>query len=470
MIISSPVSTRSKSKRALFVTTLSVMVLIAGCASVRDRASGLFGGGAAKSAIKADSERVSVLGLEEVLKKDPALEAVTVTVPTAQAFADWPTTGGNLTNAPQNVAGDGPLNVVLRRKVGSGAQGRNAVTAPPIVVGGRIYVMDSRNTVHAIDQATGRPIWRQNLAPTSTTRSSFFRRENSDALGGGLSSGDGKIYAATGFGNLVALDASTGAEVWRMNANSPIHASPLAGGGRVFVTTNDSELFAVDARTGEVQWTQSAIAEPARMLSSPSPALVGETLVAPFASGEVIAMLSANGRRLWSEALTRAGTTTSLSTINDIAGRPAVVGGIVFAGSQSGTFAAVEMRTGVRVWEKPIATVQTPWVAGSFVYVVSTTAELIAMDVATGGVKWTRQLPAFRNERKKKNIISWTGPVMLGGRLVLASSDGRLELIRPTDGTTISTRNIKSQIYVSPAISNGTIYYYTNDGDLLGLR
>ena len=285
-----------------------------------------------------------------------------------------------------------------------------------------------------------------------------------------MTSGDGRIYAATGFGNLVALDGATGTEIWRMNANSPIHASPLAGGGRVFVTTNDSELFAVDARTGEVEWTQSAIAEPARMLSSPSPALVGETLVAPFASGEIIAMLSANGRRLWSEALTRAGTTTSLSTINDIAGRPVVVNGIVFSGSQSGTFAAVEMRTGVRVWDKPIATVQTPWVAGDFVFVVSTTGELVAMDTKTGGVRWTRQLPAYKNERRKKNIISWTGPVIVGGRLVLASSEGQLELIRPEDGTTIETRDIKSEIYVSPAIAGGTIYYYTNDGELLALR
>jgi outer membrane protein assembly factor BamB len=244
----------------------------------------------------------------------------------------------------------------------------------------------------------------------------------------------------------------------------------LAGGGRVFVTTNDSELFAVDAQTGEVQWSQSAIAEPARMLSSPSPALVGETIVAPFASGEIIAMLSANGRRLWSEALTRAGTTTSLSTINDIAGRPAVSGGLVFASSQSGTFAAVELRTGVRTWDKPIASIQSPWVAGDFVFVVSTTGELVAMYTKTGGVKWMRQLPTYKNERKKKGFISWTGPVMLGGRLVLASSDGRLEIIRPTDGTTIASRNIKSEIYVSPAIAGGTLYYYTNNGELLALR
>lgn len=454
----------------MMVTTASLMMVVAGCAGLQDRVSGIFGGGNPKDAIKADAERISVLGLEEVLTKDPALASVAVSVPAATPFTNWPTTGGNLTNSPQNVEGAGPLQVISRRKVGSGAQGRRAVTAPPIVVDGKIYLLDSQNNAIAIDVASGRQVWRRALRSSDTARRRFFGREDGDALSGGLSSSDGRIYAATGFGNLVALDGATGAEIWRMNAGAPIHTSPLAGGGRVFVTTNDSELYAVNAQTGVVEWTQSAIAEPARMLSSPSPALVGETLVAPFASGEIIAMLSANGRRLWSEALTRAGATTSLSAINDIAGRPVVSGGVVFTGSQSGTFAAVEMRTGARVWDKPIATVQTPWVAGNFVYVVSTSGELVAMDTATGGIKWTRQLLAYKNERRKKNLITWTGPVMMGGRLILASSDGQLEVIRPEDGTTIVTRDIKAEIYVSPAMANGTLYYFTNDGELLVVR
>jgi outer membrane protein assembly factor BamB len=147
-----------------------------------------------------------------------------------------------------------------------------------------------------------------------------------------------------------------------------------------------------------------------------------------------------------------------------------VVGGIVFAASQSGTFAAIELRTGVRVWEKPIASVQTPWVAGDFVFVVSTAGELVAMDTKTGGVKWTRQLPAYKNERRKKDLIAWTGPVMIGGRLVLASSNGRLEIISPKDGSTINSRVTRSEIFVSPAIAGGTLYYYTNDGELLVVR
>ncbi|WP_284360049.1 PQQ-binding-like beta-propeller repeat protein [Candidatus Phycosocius spiralis] len=393
-----------------------------------------------------------------------------IVVPPPQRMTAWSSPGGMPNNAPQNVAGNGPLKVVLRKKVGQGAGKRGAITAGPIIADGRLYVFDAKSTVYAVNPSTGREIWRKSLVPPRTGRGSFFRSAASSAIGGGIAWENGTVYAATGFGNLIALNGQTGQEIWRMDAGSPIHASPLSGGGRVFVTNNDSELFAVDAVTGKVQWTQSAISEPARILSSPSPALVGETIVAPFASGEVIAYLSANGRRLWADALTRAGSSNSLSTINDIAGRPVVAGGIVFAASQSGTFAAIELRTGTRVWEKPIASVQTPWVAGEFVYVVSTTGELVAMNVKNGGVKWTRQLASYRNEKKKKNLISWSGPVMVEGRLVLASSLGRIEVIKPEDGATLFQRDVKSPIFAPSAIADGTIYYYTQDGYVVAVR
>lgn len=462
----------SRRLRALGLASTSAVFLLAGCAGLQDRASGLwpFGRDAAKNAIAEDKERVSVLGLEEKLTKDPALENVPVTIPAAQELANWTNPGGVTNNAPQNIAGSGPLAIEWRRKIGQGAGARGAITATPIIADGKLFVLDARSTVHAVDLVSGRPIWRKSLVPVVQTRSRFFSRNESTAIGGGIAFGEGKIFAATGFGNLVALNADSGQEAWRIDAGSPIHASPLVGGGRVFITSNDSELFAVEANSGTIQWTQSAIAEPARMLSSPSPALVAETIVAPFASGEVIAYLSANGRRLWSEALTRAGNANSLSTINDIAGRPVVAGGIVYAASQSGTLAAIELRTGTRVWDKPIASIQTPLLAGDFLYVVSISGELVALDAKTGGVKWTRQLQAYRNEKKKKNLISWTGPVMVGGRLVLANSLGRIEVIKPEDGSTIVTRDAKDPIFVPPAVANGTVYFYTQDGVVVAVR
>jgi outer membrane protein assembly factor BamB len=473
--VSRPLSGAFKASRGLVLTASALaLVMSGGCSSLGDRVSGLWPfGGKPGDDVKADSGRISVLALEQKLEADATLAAVPVTLPAAQALASWPSAGGVPTNAPQHIEGAASPNIVWRRQVGQGAGRRGALVSTPIVADGRIYVYDAASVVHAVDQSTGRPVWRQAMSGSAAgaRRGGLFRGlERANATAGGIAFDGGKIFAGTGFGNLVALDAATGTEAWRIDTGAPIHSAPLAASGKVYVTNNDSELFAVNQANGTVDWTQSAIAEPARMLSSPSPALVGETLVAPFASGEIIAMVAANGRRLWSEGLTRAGTLTSLSAINDIAGRPAVASGTVFAASQSGILAAVDLRTGVRLWDRQFGSIQTPWVAGDFVFAVSTQGELVALDRKTGGVKWVRQLTQYENERKKKKLVSWTGPVLMGGNLILASSTGQIVLVDPADGAIKATRDAKSPIFIPPAVAGGTVYFYTNEAELIALR
>ena len=93
----------------------------------------------------------------------------------------------------------------------------------------------------------------------------------------------------------------------RTEISTPMTGSPTIKGGKVFATSNNNEIFALDLATGNVLWSDQAIAETARVLGSPSPAAVEDLVVAPFSSGEVIAYLASNGRRLWTDALSRAG-------------------------------------------------------------------------------------------------------------------------------------------------------------------
>jgi EAL domain-containing protein (putative c-di-GMP-specific phosphodiesterase class I) len=108
----------------------------------------------------------------------------------------------------------------------------------------------------------------------------------------------------------------------------------------------DNTLMTFDAATGAVGWTYQALSESARILAASSPAVSGDTVVASFGSGELVALRAANGNDLWSEALSRASRTNALSEIRDIPGRPVIYKGDVFAVSHSGVFAATDLRTG----------------------------------------------------------------------------------------------------------------------------
>jgi len=406
--------------------------------------------------------RISILTFEQDLTPDATLAARRIVVPPATPVVEWSQPGGTADNSPPHSSGSAVLEIAWRANLGRGSNNRAQIAAPPVIANGTLFFLDADHRLHAIDARDGDRRWTETLRP----------RDSRDrvARGGGVAASGERVFVATGFGFVVALDAASGDEIWRTGADAPFQAAPTVAGGRVYATTNDSELIAMDAATGEVAWTHQAIAEPARILSAPSVAVDGESVVAPFASGELIALLGANGRRLWSDSLSRSGRLTSLSAINDIAGRPVVDNGVVFAASHSGVLAAIDLRTGQRGWARAFASTQTPWIAGEVLYAVSTDGELAAFDRQTGNVYWVSQLRRYEDEDDRRGRVTWVGPIMVGGRLVLANSLGQVIAVTPENGQTVATADVRQPVFIPPIAANDQIYIVTDRAQLVVLR
>jgi outer membrane protein assembly factor BamB len=406
--------------------------------------------------------RITILAFEQKLAADPALANVGFNLPPPSAVADWTQPGGPASNAPTNMQASGQFAIAWRRDIGAGSTDTLRLTAPPVVADGRIYALDADQGVTALDARDGRRVWGVNLRP----------KEGPDrqGIGGGLAFADGRLYVTSGLGYMAALDAASGREIWRAQARVGFHAAPTVAGGRVFAVTNESELVAVDAATGAIQWNYQAIAEPARILSASSPAVDGDLVVAPFASGQLFGLLAPNGRRIWDDALTRAGRLTSLSAINDIAGRPVIKDGFVFAASHSGILAAIDRRTGQRAWARGFASTQTPLVIGDALFAVSVDSDLVAINNTTGAIKWVRQLRRFQDENARTGRIAWTGPVMAASKLILASSEGDVAIVDPATGDTERTVRIGGKVFIPPVAAGGAVYVLQDDGSLVALR
>ncbi len=405
--------------------------------------------------------RVSILNFEQGLRLDGEAAGV-VDLPTAYVNTVWPQPGGYPTNAVQHTQASGPLNVAWRESFGAGSDNSRRINARPVIAAGNVYAIDARGEVVAMNAETGATMWRHRIETT--------RRYDRMSFGGGLAFDGGRIYVHSGLNFFVALDASSGAELWRSETLVPFHGAPTVADGRVFVSSDDNELLALDTDSGQVLWTYQGIVESARLLTAPSPAVLGDIVVAPFASGELIALRVQNGNPIWQDSLTRAGGLTAMSEINDVAGSPVVVDNTVYAMSHSGLLVAISLRTGERLWSQPAGGLHAPWVAGDFLYITTSEAEIVCLNRHDGEVYWITQLDLFENARERKNRLAWTGPVLAGGRIVVASSRGEMRVLNAYDGTIMSNRDLPGDVFIPPVIANETVYVVTDDARMIALR
>jgi outer membrane protein assembly factor BamB len=441
----------SRPARALAVTAVALLAL-SGC--------GVFKGGQKKP--KTLGERVSVLDYEKQVQAEAELQGIDVVVPAPQVNPSWTQPAGNAAGNLGHLALPGPLARAWSVSVGKGSDATRRLNATPVIDANRLFVTDTEGQVSAFDATSGKLLWRHAI----TLESEGLR----PAFGGGVSVGDGRVFVTTGYGIVAGLDAGNGAELWRTRMPTPLRGAPGVEGGRLFVTSLDGQLTALSTETGANLWQANATVEPAAILGPGAPAIALDTVVAGFASGELFALRVENGRTVWQDQLSRTGRTTALGALSGIAASPVVDRGRVFAISHGGRMAALELATGQRVWERDFAGVNTPWVAGDWVFAVTVDAEVVALTRADGKIRWVTQLDRWKSKKKKTGGIEWFGPVLAGNSLILVSSEKELVRVSPATGEVQSTMKLGHAAYLPPVVANGMLYILTDDGTLTAYR
>jgi outer membrane protein assembly factor BamB len=408
----------------------------------------------------ADGRRISVIAFDEKVAVAEGLQGVDFFLPAAVGQPDWPLPGGPTEVVIEHVEAAPAFEIAWRKGFGKASNVKVHVTAPPVLADGRVYVMDAEADVVALDARTGAQIWKRRLKADN--------RRDKVGFGGGVAYSNGKLYVSSGFRFVAQLDAATGEVGWRQDVASPIHGAPTISAGKVYAISTDNELLTFDLATGAPAWNFQALVEPARILSASSPAIAGDVVVAAFASGELVALRAGNGNDLWNNALSRASRTNALSEIRDVAGRPVIFKGDVFAASHSGVFAAVDLRSGQPRWSLPVSSITTPWPAGDVVYIISRAGELVCASRETGQVYWIKDLNEGIKKTQDKNLFF--GPVLASDKLIVVSSDGRALSINPKTGEVTKTLKIGGPALITPVAAGGMVYVVTDKAELVAIR
>lgn len=406
-------------------------------------------------------ERISVLFYDSDLRPDPRLADQPVSLGKAIRNGAWPQAGGGPLHAVGHVAGPPALGrPAWKVDIGSSAGSRRPLLSGPVIADGRVFAMDSKFRVSAYSEDKGKRLWRIKREPV---------KRDWEAFGGGLAFAGGKLYVSTGYGGLAALNPDDGAVIWEQNLSGPIRAAPLVMEGLVFVVTIDNQIFALDAESGERKWRHAGFAETAMLLGAAAPAGIDGAVIVPYSSGEIFALRTSDGRPIWSDNLAAVRRVDAASALADIRALPVTDGALVYAISHSGRTVAIDMRTGARAWERNVGGVQTPWIAGPWLFMVSNESQVIALSRREGKVRWIAQLDRFEDPEDMEDPIHWYGPVVVGGSILVFGSHGESVALNPDDGSVKKVFRSPDDV-MAIAVAGGTLYLQTEDADLYAYR
>jgi outer membrane protein assembly factor BamB len=159
-----------------------------------------------------------------------------------------------------------------------------------------------------------------------------------------------------------------------------------------------------------------------------------------------------------------------VSSLSDIDADPVIDNGQVFAIGAGGRMVALDIVSGQRLWELNISGISTPWVAGDWVFVVTSEDKLMCIYRQNGHIRWINQLPKFQKPKDQKGDISYSGPVLAGGRLIVAASNGQLIQFDPATGNYRTQFAVGGPVSLPPVVAESTLYIYDDQGRLHAYR
>ncbi|WP_374430390.1 PQQ-binding-like beta-propeller repeat protein [Tabrizicola sp.] len=382
----------------------------------------------------------------------------------AQTGGDWTHRGGNARHLMPHAALSATPQRVWSANIGQGSSRKNRIAAAPIVADGRVFTMDAGTTVTATSTGGG-SLW-------STDLTASFDKGGGQSSGG-LAAAGGRLYATTGYGELVALDAASGAVVWRQRVDAPISGAPATDGNAVYVSGRDGSAWAVDAASGKVIWQVVGTPGKTAYVGTAAPTIGDRAVIFPSSAGDLMAVLKiGGGTKVWQASLAGKRLGRAYALTSDVTGDAVIAGKTLFAGSGSGRTVAMSASSGERIWSAGEGALGPVAVAGGSLFLVNDEAKLVRLNAETGETIWAVDMPYFTNDKikRRKGIYAHYGPVLAGGRVMVVSSDGLLRAFDPTNGSLTYTAEIPGGAAAQPAVAGGTLYVVGGNGQLHAFR
>jgi len=314
----------------------------------------------------------------------------------------------------------------------------------PAVRDGRIVVADSAGNVTALAADTGAELWRASAGA---------------ALSAGVGS-DGRFSSVvTRRNELVTFDG--GREIWRQQVPSSVVTPPFVAGERVFVLGVDRAVQAFDALDGRRLWTLQrpgdalTLAMPGVLAAYHNTLLVGQ-------GAQLAGVDPLRGTVTWSVPLATPRGANEVERLADLVGPPARHGSRFCARAFQSAVGCADAARGALLWSRTSGGIQPVGGDAERVYGADAVDRINAWRADNGDVVWS-------SERMLNRGLS--GALAMGTLVVFGDYEGYVHFLDAATGATqLRLATDGSQVIGAPQMAGQTLLVLTRDGGLFAFR
>jgi outer membrane protein assembly factor BamB len=349
--------------------------------------------------------------------------------------------------------------------VGDG-EGRRWLRLHPTIDGDRVYAVNDRGELLALDARTGKAAWVANgvSVPTTASKFKFWKRETIEA---GLSSspgvGNGMVVVGGRNGEVIAFDAATGAKRWSVRVTSEVLSAPFVGSSRVVVRSNDGRVFGLDPADGARKWVFDRGLPTLSVRGNAAPVGSGGGVFIGYDDGSVVALREADGQRIWEQAIAEPEGRSELDRMADVDGEIVVDGDQLYVVSYHDKLMALNLSNGQPLWTHDVGSYGGVALASDRVLLSDKFGDVWAIDRSSGTSLWKQDKLHFRQ---------LTTPVIQGDYAVVGDLEGYLHWIKLDTGDIVGRQRIeKAALRGTPQVSpGGVLYAVSNEGELAAFQ
>jgi len=308
---------------------------------------------------------------------------------------------------------------------GDGA-GDNYLKLSPVLDKGILYTADFHGLLMAYNIAGSSILWQVSLDVP---------------VGSALAQDRDLLLLGSSHGDVLAVQKKDGKIVWHAHVTSEVLAPPAVSGDTVVVRCVNGMLYALSRTDGKQIWSLEQTTPSLTLRGTSKPVIAGDIVLAAFDNGRLLALSLESGRILWQTTVTVPRGRTDLERMVDIDANPIVVNDMVYAVSYQGRLVAIQLGSGRILWTRDIPSYSGMSVDAYRIYLVDSQSQVWALDRMNGATLWKQDALLRRN---------LTTPRLQDDYVIVADFDGFIHWLRRDNGKLVARLRLNAFDYTHP--------------------